>query len=196
MKDEGASTLPSGLREQACSGCSRVVAVEQRRRERAIGIGIDEHQQRQPMGAAQRNNRQQANQLAVRPGCEGGGVGQTIHRGVYRQFPVGEVIAIRLDGARFQCAPGIDRNVDKLDRLILRGRSRVRVHLWPVTAVHSHWIGEIDHVPFPRKAPTIAGTCQELVCIHAQCVRFRRPAIYQAIPENVTIPTAMSRTPA
>ena len=84
----------------------RTVAIEQRRAQRAIGVGADPDGKRNPVGAPHRNDRHQAGQVSgIAPAAQRGRTNAAPCGGLYRQFPFGKVIAIGLSGALGQRAP-------------------------------------------------------------------------------------------
>ena len=95
-----------GLLQNAGDGFLRHVAVEQRRAKRAIGIGADQRGQRDLVGAPHRDHGHQADQGGcIAPRAERGGIDAAPRRSVHRQFPFGQIVAVRLGGALRERAP-------------------------------------------------------------------------------------------
>ena len=90
---------------QSRRGVKRPVAVERRRAQRAIGMGADQSGQGNPVGAHHRNDGHQADQPAravwrgIAPRAQRGHAGAAACKGVHRQFPARQIIAVRLDRA-------------------------------------------------------------------------------------------------
>ncbi len=125
----------SRLKHQPGDGVVRHVAIDQRRGKGAVGIGAHQSGQRDPAGAPQRNHRHQADQArrsvwrrrCIGPGAERGYAGAAACEGVDRQFPVGQIIAVRLDGAFGKPAPLARGDVAERREPIAIGRSCSRL---------------------------------------------------------------------
>ena len=149
------------LRQQLRHGVVGSVAIEQRRAERAIGIGVCQSRQRDLAGAPQRNRRHQADQARRAVGCERGmapcaqrgDAGAAFGKSVHRQFPAGQIIAVGLDGAFGKLAPPARSDRGEGCERIAVGRSRFRrrAHADDISlqrcATNRRRIRDLDHVP-------------------------------------------------
>ena len=105
-QDQRMRTGPPGLLQNIGDGIFRHVAIEQRRAKRAVGIGADQSGQGDLVGAPHRDHRHQADQGGcIAPRAERGGIEAAPRRSVHRQFPFGQIIAVRLGGAHRERAP-------------------------------------------------------------------------------------------
>ena len=121
-------------------GGFRLLAVEQRRAQRAIGIGADQRRQRNFPGTPQRDDRQHSGQPRIAPGGKGGSIGAAARGGVHRQFPIGQIIAVWLDRAVGEHAPGICADGCERSQQGMRRRG-----IWHRCAVYQDCVGNIGH---------------------------------------------------
>ena len=105
------------LLQQPGGGFNGEFAVEQGRAQRAVGMGGHQRRQWNSAGAPQGDRRHQANQApgaicfrGVAPGAERANPGAAGREGIYRKFPVGRVIAVRLHGAFGEFTPCLRGN--------------------------------------------------------------------------------------
>ena len=145
------------LPQQSGRGGLRHVAVEQGRAQRAVGMGADESGQWDFVGARHRDHRHQADHpgRAVRRGIapcgQRGSAATAAGKGVHRQFPGGQIIAVGFDrafGQRMPCAGGNGRQ--RRERIAVR-RSRQCLCTpagipWRCATGRCH-IRNLDHVP-------------------------------------------------
>ena len=114
------------------NGFIRHIAINQRRAQRAVGIGAHQRGQRNFVGAPQRNRRQKADQSGwavgrqrgVAPRAQRGYPGPALRRGIHRQFPVGQIITVRLGGAPGERPPSARGNGRERRERVAIGPSR------------------------------------------------------------------------
>ena len=136
-----------GLLQNAGDGFLRHVAVEQRRAERAVGIGADQSGQRDLVGAPHRDHRHQADQAGcIAPRAERVGVGAAPRRSVHRQFPFGQIIAVRLGGALDSARHWARGNAGER-RQRPAGAWRMRVRILARCTTDRRCVGNISHFP-------------------------------------------------
>ena len=152
------------------------LAIERRRAERAVGIGADQRGKRDFVGAPHRDHGQQADQArravgrrrSVAPCGERRDAGAAPRRGVHRQFPVGQIIAVRLIGAFGERAP-LARG-HRRERRKAGASARSRRRLRPLrrdhrSATDHRSISYLDHVPVSPFAMIEASALALASCI-------------------------------
>ena len=174
------------LRQQARHGIVGGVAIEQRRAERAVGIGVRQRGQGNPAGAPQRNRRHQADQAGravrcgsgVAPGAQRGDAGAAFGKSVHRQFPARQIIAVGLDGAFGKLAPSVCGDRRQRCERIAVGRSglRRRARADDISvcrcATNHRRIRNLDHVAvFPFAMDQREACLQQrfLHCVSGKC---------------------------
>ena len=138
------------LLQNARDGILRRVAVEQGGAKRAIRIGADERGQRDLVGAPHRNDRHETDQSgSIAPHAERRGPGAAACGCVYRQFPIREIIAVRLDGAPGERAPWQGGYVGERRQPAVRicGRRRRPRGILVRCATDYRCFSNIDHFP-------------------------------------------------
>ena len=146
-----------GLLQNAGDGFLRHVAVEQRRAERAVGIGADQSGQRDLVGAPHRDHGHQADQGgSIAPRAERVGVAAAPRRSVHRQFPFGQIITVRLGGAHRQRAP-LGRGNAGERRQRPAGAWRMCVRVLARCTTNRRCVGNISHFPKSPFAIYVAG---------------------------------------
>ena len=142
----GAPGLPQNVRH----GILCHVAIEQRRAQRAVGIGADQGRQGNFVGAPHRNDRDKADQPGGIAPCAKCGGADTAPRGsVHRQLPFGQIIAVRLDGAPGKRAPwGYWNGGERRQRIA--GCRRACVRIRARCTADNRCIGDLDHFPKSR----------------------------------------------
>jgi len=136
------------------------VAIEQRRAQRAVGIGAHQSGQGDIVGAPHRDDRQEADHArrvvgrkrSIAPRAQRRHSVAPSRGGVHRQFPVGQIIAVRLDGAFGQSAPLAHRDGGERCACVAIKRRYRRRHTAPDDLVHRCAMGHrricnLDHVP-------------------------------------------------
>ena len=146
-EDQRVRAGASGLLQNARDGFLSHVAVEQRRAERAVGIGADQSGQRDPVGAPHRDHRHQADQAGcIVPRAERVGVDAALRRSVHRQFPFRQIITIRLGGAHRERAPLVRGNAYER-RQRPAGACRMCVRILARCTARRRCVGNISHFP-------------------------------------------------
>ena len=149
--------------QQSRRGIMRRVAIEQRRAKRAVGMGAHQSGQRNPAGVPHRHDRHQADQPRRASGAaslqrdQRGCAGAAARGRVHRQFPVGQIIAVRLDRAFGQRAPlagGDGRQRGERRHLATAAHAR-EPRLFIEARPTAARINNLDH-PFPRSRGTAA----------------------------------------
>ena len=144
----GTARLP----DQSLRGVLGDAAIERWRAKRAIGLRTCQPRKGKLIGSPQRYGRQEPDHSrrpvvdgrGIAPGSERGCADAATRGGVYRQCPLGQVIAVRLDGALRERTPRAGRDVGERQQ-----RRRARGILDRCTSDHPD-IGNFGHVPaFP-----------------------------------------------
>ncbi len=149
--------------EQGARGVERRAAVDQRRAEIAVGIGRDQHRQRNLQArqadttgssatSLRASSRALSAETSLRPRADG----------IHREFPVGQVVAVRLGGA-LRRAPA-SRRAGRLESgASARGRA-MRHTLRAVAQCarlvrlpRMRGVADVNHVPFPKPGRRAAG---------------------------------------